>query len=226
MLVSNTLFQTDLAQAFKILPGLTSLSHWHTEKVVWKGAIRLVEQELTDVDGAHAPYEGLRLKIELYNRVPVSLLLEDFAEAETEVPWAEVWYNPFAECELAYSLANDRSQTIAMTPELPKYYKIITQLPGTGYHPLEGLERGTELQVALGLKFDDLYTAVSFSESLGIYRRHFRNYQDKFCYDRHLLTLQQKIRAELRLPDDLREHTPASDFDDDDFGSFVGSSYD
>lgn len=226
MLITNTLFHTDAAQVFKIPPGSTSLLKWNTSKVVWSGSMRLVEQEDTDVADSAAPHTGLRLKLELYNREHISLLLEDFSEIDAEVPWAEVWYNPFAECDVAYAIANDGSDTIAMTAELAKYYKIITQIPGTGYHPLQTAQKGSLLQVALGLKFEDSFSAVSFLESLATYKRHFRKYQDKYSYDKHLSTLQQKIRENLRMPlDDLRENTP-SDYDDDDFGNFVGASYD
>lgn len=222
--ISNSLFSTHNVVVFKIPPGDISLSKWNTtnSNYIWKGSLRLIEQEMVQDD--IAPYKGLRLKLELFNNEKLTLLLEDFTEVETEVQWAEVWYNP--PLDGGFSIANNGDETIKMTPESPKYYKIITQLPGTGYHPFEVPAKDPILQVALGLKFEDSFSAVTFVESMGIYRRRFRNVQDKYQYDKHLLTLQQKILSGLRVQDESREPTPGSDFDDDDFGNFVGSSYD
>lgn len=82
------------------------------------------------------------------------------------------------------------------------------------------------LQIALGLKFEDSFNAMSFSESLGIYRRRFKAFHEKFLYDQHLTSLHHRIINELNVSDrELREHTPVLE-DDDEFGNFVGSSYD
>lgn len=219
--LNNTLFEAQGVSAFKIPPGTVSLSKWNpdTSNVVWKGNIRLIEQESTESPASAAVFEGLRLKLELFNKTKLGL---------EDVPWAEVWYNPMSELDNQYRIANDGEDTIRMSDESSKYYKIITQLPGTGYHPLDSKsnDKGLVLQVALGLKFDDLYAAVSFSEALGIYRKRFRSYQNTFLYDQHLSELQQKIMDNLRLPQEEAEKSPAPDFDDDEFGGFVGASYD
>lgn len=81
------------------------------------------------------------------------------------------------------------------------------------------------LQVALGLQFNDKDSAEQFSEALATYRRRYRNFTDKYRYDAHLAMLQRRILADLRTEEVLREPTP-SDADDDDFGNFVGASYD
>lgn len=240
-LLSHQIFLANHVSVFKIPPGEISLSKWNAapENVVWQGHLRLLEQEVED-SSSSAPLQGLRLKLELYNHEKLTQVLEDFVEVENDTQWAEVWYNPFKESELHYKIANDGEDTIQVTPQSSSYYKIITQLPGSGYHPLNlenegansesatGSERkGGVLQIALGLKFDDKFTAILFSEALATYRRRFRNVQDKNLYDKHLLTLQRKIMEGLRIQEeDLREATPMSDFEDDEFGNFVGSSYD
>lgn len=217
----------------RIPPGEISLKKWDTsvDNIVWNGHLRLYEQEVTDTgdSAASAAFEGLRLKLELYNPEMITLLLEDFVEMASDVPWAEVWYNPFHETEMHYKIANDGSDTITVSPQSARYYRIVAQLPGTGYHPMETSTgtNGCILQVALGLRFNDEFTAILFAEALATYRRRFRNYQDKFLYDKHLLLLQNKIFESLRIPEEeLREATPLSDFEDDEFGNFVGSSYD
>lgn len=217
---------------FRIPPG-ESLKVWDTsnKNVVWNGHLRFCEQEMAETGDskASAAFEGLRLKLELYNLEVITQLLEDFVELKSDVPWAEVWYNPFKETEMHYKIANDGSSTITVSPQSSKCYRIVTQLPGTGYHPME-ISSGTNgciLQVALGLRFNDEFTAILFAEALATYRRRFRNYQDKFLYDKHLLLLQNKIFESLRIPEEeLKEATPISDYEDDDFGTFVGSSYD
>lgn len=229
---SHETFLANNVSVFKIPPGEISLSKWNIEKenMVWKGNLRLCEQEVTESDlPKSSPFEGLRLKLELYNHEKLTLLLEDFVEVENNVPWAEVWYNPFRESDLQYKIANDGEDTITVTPQSSRYYKIITQLPGTGYHPMESSShtKGCILQIALGLKFEDKFTAILFAETLATYRRRFRNYQDKYLYDKHLLLLQRRIMDGLRIPEEeLREPTPLSDIEDEEFGSFVGSSYD
>lgn len=222
--LNNTLFEADGVSALKIPPGKASLARWNTDpsNVVWKGSVRLIEQEMAETSGPSAMFEGLRLKLELFNHDP-SLLSDP---ANNLVPWAEVWYNPLVDANNGFCIANDGEDTICVTEESARYYKIITQLPGTGYHPLNNGSNptGLILQVALGLKFDDLFTAVSFAEALGIYRKRFNSYQDTFLYNQHLSDLQQKIIDDLILPKTEKSETP--DFDDDEFGGFVGSSYD
>ncbi|GEQ71099.1 hypothetical protein JCM33374_g4780 [Metschnikowia sp. JCM 33374] len=225
MLISNVLFESDGISAFKISPGPVSLSTWQSKPIVWKGSVRLVEEEQTSVTPETAPYTGLRLKLELYNKNAQDAVSGHFRESENSVSWAEVWYNPFSGTDLAYKISNDGSDTITMTPESSKYYKVITQLPDTGYYPLPTSEKGFLLQVALGLQFDDSFTASSFSESLSIYRRHFRNFQEKFLYDNNIGSEESKMLMKLTLPNKVTT-AHDEDTDDDDFGNFVESSYD
>lgn len=226
MLVSSVLFKTDHATVFKIPPGSASLGNWTTSHVVWRGSLKVIEQE--DINaGDDKSARGLRLKIELANKETLNLMLEDFSEVENDSPWAEVWYNPFEGSDFGCTIGNDGHDTIVTTAESAKYYKITTQLPGTGYHPFLPPEKGPMLQVALGLKFDDLGDSAAFSESLAIYRRRFQNYHDTATYEKQLQDLQHRVLRDLRLAsEDPRESTPSSDFDDDDFGNFVGATYD
>lgn len=226
MLVSSTLFQTSTAYVFKIPPGSPKLGNWTTSDVVWKGSLRVIEQEDTEVS-ERSRVSGLRLKLELYNNETLNLLLEDFFRVHKEIPWAEVWYNPFLESGLGFVIGNDGQDTIMTTPESSKYYKIITQLPRSGYHPFKPPEKGFLLQVALGLKFGNSSDSAAFSESLAIYRRRFRNYHEPALYEKQLHDLQLRVLRDLCLAlDEERTPTPMSDFDDDDFGNFVGATYD
>lgn len=231
-IVSNQLFSTHNIVVFRIPPGELSLSKWNTDKsnIVWKGSLRLTEQELIEDDDLDniEPCQLLRLKLLLYNKDRSSPLLEEFIGSEKDSPWAEVWYNPFPEADIDYSIANDGEETIQMTPDSPRYYKIIAQLPGTGYHPFNTTDdssKHTLLQVALGLRFEDSDAAISFADSLSVYRRRFRAHQEKFMYDKHLVSLQHRIMNRLSLADDDLKDI-ASTSDDDDFGTFVSSSYD
>lgn len=226
--VSNQLFLAHNIVVFKIPPGELSLSKWNTDRpnIVWKGSIKLIEQEVVDDSDTPEPYQVLRLKMLLFNEDKSSLLQEDFDHSGKESPWAEVWYNPFPEANIDYSIANDGEETIQMTPDSPRCYKIIAQLPGTGYHPFRSSDsdKHSLLQVALGVKFHDSEAAYSFSDALAVYRRRFKAHQEKAMYDKHLESLQQSIRSRLSLADDDPKDSSASD--DDDFGSFVSSSYD
>lgn len=226
---SHQTFVANHVSVFKIPPGEVSLARWNTDKdnIVWKGSLRFYEQEVTDSDsGSPSVFEGLRLKLELFNHEKMTLLLEDFTEVDNKVPWAEIWFNPFQECDMNYTIANNGEDTITVTPQSARYYKIITQLPGTGYHPIaaDPDSKGCILQIALGLKFEDNFTAILFAEALATYKRRFRNYKDQLLYEQHFLQLQKKIMHGLRIPEEeLREPTPMSDFEDDDFGNYVGS---
>lgn len=230
--VSHQLFDTHNVLVFKIPPGEVSLRRWETkgDNVVWRGSLRLLEVEEDDNDGnsKKEPYQLLRLKLELYRKDLAEGLVDNLTEGGNESIWAEAWYNPFRELSIDCSVANDGEDSIQMVPESSKYYRVVLQLPRSGYHPFSIKRTSTKqsvLQVALGLKFEDSFNAMSFSESIGIYRRRFKAYQEKYLYDQHLSRLQHKIVNDLTISEkELRENTPASD--DDDFGNFVGSSYD
>lgn len=231
--VTNQLFDTNNVLVFRIPPGSVLVSKWDTKgsNVVWRGGLRLIEEEEIIEDESkdkREAYQLLRLKIHLYNEGGSKLLLRDSQDSEQDEIWAEAWYNPFRELGIECSIANDGGEAIEMSDESLKFYKIVVQLPGSGYHPFPLNKSSTKrsvLQVALGLKFENSFDATSFSESLGIYKRRFKAFQEKQLYDKHLSTLQQRVLNNLTIEDkELRENTPASD--DDDFGNFVGSSYD
>lgn len=224
MLIKTVLFETDGVALFKIPPGDARLRNWNPAHVVWNGSLRLTEQEDTAaVDGGDVPPQlSLRLKLELFNRLDSGLLLLEFADLATEVLWAEVWYNPLCDSPLANCIANDHSDTLEMSAESAKYYRVVAQLPGTGYHPFRDTDKGFLLQVALGLHLRDQATAAAFSESVALYRRHFRSFQEKYACDDRLASLQLKLVAGFN----ILQNSPGPDFDDEEFGSFVGASYD
>lgn len=202
---------------------------WNASKPnwVWKGCLRLLEQERTSSDAQ--PHEQLRLKLELYKREKITLLSESFAEITNEIPWAEVWYNPFQGHEQPYRIANDGSDTITVSSRSSRCYRLIAQIPGTGYHAYEvnSGSKSSVLQVALACQFEDSFAAGSFSESLALYRRRFAAFQDRFHYDQHLSSLRHRIdnmRFSSPDPDDDGDVNGGSDSDND-FGHFV-SSYD
>ncbi|KAM9933781.1 hypothetical protein OXX80_006598 [Metschnikowia pulcherrima] len=227
MLISNVLFECDNVSVFKIPPGTVSLKKWDSAKIVWRGSIRLLEEEQTAASPESAPYSGLRLKLELYNKKGSAAVSDHFRTAGNVLSWAEVWFNPFSESDLDYKVGNDGADTIVMTPESSKYYKIVSQLPDTGYCPLRREEKGFLLQVALGLQFHDSFAASSFSESLAIYKRHFRNFQEKYSFNQKVASLGQTMQSALTLPStDIGHIGFLDDDDDDDFGNFVGVSYD
>lgn len=218
MLISNVLFETHNVSLFIVPPGEALLRCWNPSEIIWKGSLRVTEEEQTSASDLE-PWQALRLKLEFYNEKST----DDYTlEASDRKPWAEVWYNPFADSGLDYKLGNDGLDTITMSQELSKHYRVVAQPPGSGYCPIPLLEKGLAQQVALGLQLPDLLAAADFSDALAIYKRHFRNFQEKLFYDQHLVELQQKVKVNLAFPAAPLD-LPA---DDDDFGSFVGASYD
>lgn len=199
--------------------------------VIWTGSLRLVEQEMirdnvdlfalfpesqakegnenkANLKMPNKPYECLRAKLELYNTVYVPPGVGSLITTKKDVVWAEVWYNPIPELVLAessieeyFKIANDGEETIQMTTESAKFYKIIAQIPGSGYHPLCELENISStkddkellVQVALGLKFEETFDTITFSESLNIYKRRFRNFEDQYHYELKVLELEQLL---------------------------------
>ena len=190
------------------------------------------------------PYKGLRLKLELFNYNDSLVAPPNESGMEDEKIWAEVWYNPLPaeqdnELDPAqYSIANNKQETIQMTPQSAKFYKLIVQLPGSGYHPFiqeeEQIEDGYLLQVALGLKISENFAAISFSESLSIYRRRFKNFVDQYNYELRLSEIEGKqkhlsINTENNpegsgtdLGSGNKTTVDNDDNDEDEFGDFVG----
>lgn len=194
-----------------------------------------------DTDDAHIkPFRGLRLKLELFN-VDNCLVVppNDFGLEDTAT-WAEVWYNPLLveqdDTDIEpnhYFIANNRQETIQMTPQSSKFYKIIVQLPGSGYHPFleeeQSAQDGLLLQVALGLKISENFAAISFSESLSLYRRRFKNFVDQYNYELRLSEIEdkQKHLSLIRDTGDQFQTDEPVDIEEDDhdeeddFGDFV-----
>lgn len=264
--ISTVLFECKNVNAYKIPPGNVSLSKWNLldQNIVWRGSAQLIEEEVIDDElEAFAPVpdkwsggdmqahgrqgdhleQGLRLKLVLYNNKRSS------ENCDEHIAWAETWYNPLSvegdeQASDKIYIANDRQETIQAT-ESRGYYKIISQLPGSGYHPYLGETYWDEsenapLQVALGLRFADSFDAISFSESLALYKRRFKNFEEQYQYEKKLLEIEKKLRN-LSLDDDggsgdkpaLHSNSHLSndklplgtdetnDLDDDEFGDFA-----
>jgi hypothetical protein len=231
-IVSTVLFESNNVNVFKIPPGDVNLSKWNLKRdnVIWTGNIRLIEQELindhtdvwdistpfgetNEIDPQNIPqptlikpYNGLRAKLELYNKEVIPPTVGSLTTITKDVTWGEVWYNPIA-ADAEFLISNDGLETLQMTRESPKYYKFIVQLPGSGYHPFVDREKSEEssslLQVALGIKFNDSFQAISFSDSLNTYRRRFRNFQEQYQYDLKVQDLEKALKEmSLSSPED------------------------
>lgn len=129
---------------------------------------------------------------ESFDSDPTNALTRSLAEGPIEYPrmWAEVWFLP---------QDNVYDDTIQMSSESPQYYKVVVQLPQTGY--------GNNLTlVALGLKFSDRSEGMLFGESINIFKRRYNDLQSDLEVD----DLEQQLaKMSLQLADD-------------EFGEFVG----
>ncbi|ODV82137.1 uncharacterized protein CANTADRAFT_35300, partial [Suhomyces tanzawaensis NRRL Y-17324] len=229
-IVSTVLFESSEVVVFKIPPGPSKLAKWNLNEsnVIWRGSIRLVEQEViqeetketretndnydthiqgelltsvlensstssTAVDGDHSPdpspdpsppHQGLRAKIELFNTQTIPPSVGSLTSVRKDTQWAEVWYNPIDRiASEGIKIANNGQDTVQIT-ESSRYYKIVAQLPQTGYHPRAIDDDDLDLlQIGLGLKFRESYQAISFSESLNLYRRRYRNFEEQYNSD-------------------------------------------
>lgn len=174
--ISTVLFESDSAAVHKIPPG----DKWelNEKSEIWKGSLRLIEQEIifdendsesANIDGVRSAFEGLRAKIELYN-----------INNNEDVVWGEVWYNPVLRDSKGARIANNGQETIQMRHSM-RDYKIIGQLPGSGYHPImnDETDSNPNIQIGLALRLEQ-FLAISFLESLSLYKRRFKNYQDQF----------------------------------------------
>ncbi|KAK6460543.1 hypothetical protein DFJ63DRAFT_230398 [Scheffersomyces coipomensis] len=256
-LIEQEVIQDDV-DLFATLPG----SRLHsTDTLTWGNTLQRVKvcDDKFINKGPKKPYESLRAKLELYNPVTIHPSVGNLTTVNREELWAEVWYNPIASSNIdhdnnrddQFSIANDGQETIQMSKESPKFYKIISQLPSSGYQPIQGTtaysdslfnEKGVLLQVALGIKLGDSADATGFSESFNLYKRRFRNVEEQYYYELKLLDLEDKS-AQLSLTshtedtlfplDDSKHETnrtgsissfdKSSDESDDEFGDFVGS---
>lgn len=126
-IVSNQLFDTHKVLVFKIPPGEVTLPRWDTKEqnVVWKGNLRLIEEEETIEDEIEKePYELLRLKLEFYNADKADPLLDNIEGFDKSQVWAEAWFNPFREQGIDWAIANDKDDTIKMTQNLRNITKL------------------------------------------------------------------------------------------------------
>ncbi|CAN3360094.1 hypothetical protein DICA4_D21242 [Diutina catenulata] len=152
---------------------------------IWNGLLRFVEQEVIDdhpegsegsSSGANAgqktPYQGLRAKLELVNIIQTE-------NGPEEKPFGEVWYNPAGKS----IIANDGGDTIEHITA--RDYKVLVQLPNTGYYVSEvGVDRlEPPVQVGLGLRFHSREAGANFWEWLHIYRNRFNYYAEQIQFD-------------------------------------------
>lgn len=230
-----TLFECENVSVFCIPPGEILLSKWNIDEsnVLWRGKLRLVEQEfngwdeeeeLTEFetwgkDDFEKLYLGLRLKLELYNDQDKGENI--WGDGTKEQIWAEVYYNPRGECSKkeniakdgkgSYYIAKNLQETIEMTPQSSKFYRIIVQLPGSGYHPFrenkEGKERSGIIQIALGLRLGNSSEASMFSESLFFYKKRFLELEEQLRINA-LIPEFEAMQGKLSLEDDRnKDHT-------------------
>lgn len=253
-LIPTTLFEGDGVSVFVIPPGDAKMLRWDalSQNTLWKGQIRLIEQEsikggpdfalslpsgLSDeAAAAHVPVgrflseptkpmDGLRLKLELYNKQKVPPSVGSLTTTSKDTVWGQVWYNPvdFSREEEglgAFFIANNQEETIQMS-DSAKHYKIIVQLPGSEYVPYENPRNNlSQQQVALGLCFNDRTTALVFSEAISVYKRRFRNYQDQYFFEHRVFQFGSvSLEDKFGIDPVLNEGHD----DDDDFGAFQSS---
>lgn len=230
-----TLFECENVSVFCIPPGEILLSKWNIEEsnVLWRGKLRLVEQEFSGWndeeelaefekhgnDDFENLYFGLRLKLELYNDQDKEKNI--WRGCTKGRIWAEAYYNPRGECSEkenltkdgkgSYYIAKNLQETIEMTPQSSKFYRIIAQLPGSGYHPFrenkEGAERSDIIQIALGLRLGNSTEASMFSESLFLYKKRFLELEEQLRINALIPEL-EAMQGNLSLEDDRnKDHT-------------------
>lgn len=234
--VSTVLFETTKVMLYKVPPGPVRATGWKLDKntAVWRGLLRLVEEEIIDdyptgLQEPHdttiiesnnqqssnaptsnvqlynenqpqnetdlsdpsqrSPYLSLRAKLECFNSKSI---VPGFSK---EFMWAEVWYNP---PDPEWQVANNGEETIKISSDSTRTYRVIAQCPKSGYHPK--IDDHVP-QVALAMRFSDPSEASEFSEALGLYRRRF-----------------EYLKEQLRINVGFVETN--SDFDDDDSDDF------
>ncbi|CAH6718498.1 hypothetical protein CLIB1444_01S08086 [[Candida] jaroonii] len=246
--LSSEIFECTAVEVFKIPPGEITLNQWtnYESNTVWKGSLRLIEQESFPTEGVNyeigedasqisdlpiLPIDKIRLKIELFNTIDDDNLL-----------WGQVFYNPLIDIKddlievIDTSPSNTTGEGIESSSDVQietiqrthsyRLFKIIVQIPGTNYSPNK---QDKLIQVALGLKFDDKIDAYTFIERLQSYKKLFKSYVEQYNYDMDMLKLTTK-QNDLSLNDieninfgEVNNFEPPNDDadDNDDFGDFV-----
>ena len=152
------------------------------------------------------PFHALKLKLVFFNKIE-----EEF------VPWAEVWYNPLDKPGENFSIAKNGEETIQLALENCQNFKIIAQLPGSGYHPIEQHPVSTAVesnitQIALELRFSKEEQGMSFLGALDRYHANYSSVLETYLYEEQLAKT-----ADLRLDSGIED----DELDDDGFGDFV-----
>ncbi|CAI5755793.1 unnamed protein product [Candida verbasci] len=224
---SSEKFQCDNALIYSIKPSINSESgksdiDFGTK--LWKGSIRLIEQE--EINNDHnedhkklesrryliSPYTKLRLKLELYN---------------DDNLWGETWYNPIDLNKRDLNLNNanisiqklkpiskDKEETIAKIDD--GLYKIIAQLPDTGYQPIIDGENNTSNadQIALCLKITNSKQNSKFEKALESYNKKYKEEQHSYYYNQLIYIVNQ---LNFNLDETLKDN------EEDEFGDFVSN---
>ena len=217
---SKQLFQCGGVSLYKIPHNSTCVFNWNLDnsKRVWQGNIKFFEQISTNSDSTKAetsgvsyehrsdgddnkfivePFLGSQSKLLFYNRLE---------EAQLEPIWGETWHIPLSQTEDSHlsltgntqlhmkrvnKISHDGRDTIIKTSDSDRHFKVIVQLPGSGYHPYidEDDYDGSVVQVALGLEFRDLDQAYRFGEVLEEYDSRYGNLQRQYYYDRMMVAI-------------------------------------
>lgn len=181
---------------------------------VWSGTLVLVEQECdsSEEDVPRKPCVALRLKVCLCNAAE---------------EWAEVWYNPLNKDETRYAIARDGLETIEILLEDCRHFRVVAQLPGSGYHPMHHPSGAVldahdpPVQVALMLRFDSVHDGYAFLDALDRYHRKFASAVDTYLYEMRLVEAETKMRNAMLTRKCMHDQEKIDDDDDDDFGTFV-----
>lgn len=198
---TSEVFECSGVSAYKIPPGDTSVSNWSIcgKNLVWTGKVRLLEQEEMS-DSPLTPLNRLRLKLELI--IVDRPANHATGELEIDQVWGEVWYNP--QHRLDKEQVPPFVETI-VTSDSYRMFKVIAQIPGTGYV----IPKEHPIQVALGIKFNDKIDAYTFKDRIVSYQRRFQSYVEQYNYDKDM--------------EELVESQREMSLEEEEFGDFVGS---
>ncbi|RLV90936.1 hypothetical protein JA1_004240 [Spathaspora sp. JA1] len=208
--ISRQLFHCEHVTLYRIQPhNWHDIYHWdlYDKQKIWSGHMRFIEQDAKEekpnkgvtvekvgdvTTYTISQFGNLRSKLEFYNLS---------SQTGRDDIWAETWYNPLLDIQYdndmklsdtstmkltkLHSIAHDKQDTIMPVDNSDRFFRIVLQLPGTGYHPcLEGQEYDKELvQVAVGLEIPAIKEGQRFNECLDIYNSRYEYVQHRYYYD-------------------------------------------
>lgn len=165
---------------------------------LWEGNLRVVQEE-DEEPASVLPYNSLRLKLEF---------LSSSSSGSASPLWAETWYNPRRKIPgSGFTIANNGDETIELLLENCRSFKVIAQLPGSGYNPIDdiailslpssyspGSSTHTVKQVALEFRFEDELEGWAFLEVLDRYHGSYAAVVDSYHDNTELLEAQVKMK--------------------------------